>query len=418
MKLKTKALIDFWIGPPLVAFLNFSSFVLGKFLRRDHRFDNARVIVVCKLMGLGSIVQITPLLASLRGRFPDARIIFLTRAGNKRLCACFDVIDEIVTVDDESVGRLIVSMMSVIRKFLRLDVDIFLNLEVYSYIGSLLTILSCARNRIGYYLRQNDMRASGIYTHMVYFNRNAPIAQVYLQAARLIGIRELHSQLLPPRTTPADRISLKAKMLAADGSFGKVPYVMVNPNASDLRIERRWPLENYAALIGRLHELYPHLHIYLIGGPGEEPVGDAVRGQVADSAGWLYDISGRLSLTETMALFENAVSFVTNDSGPMHLAFALNIPTVALFGPVSPEHYGGGEVQSRILLYHNVYCSPCVHHFLESPCGGDNQCMKLIKVEDVVLAAQTLMGGANGIKPNAGLEYGSPDTVFGVKLRN
>ena len=393
MKLKTKALIDFWIGYPLLVFLNISSFFLGKLLKRNHSFDDPQVIVVCKLMGLGSIIQITPLLASLRKRFPSARLVFLTRAKNMDLCRRFDVIDEIVFIDDYSIARLTVSMFSLLRRFWQLKIDIFVNLEVYSQIGSLLAILSCARNRIGYYLRPDDMRASGIYTHMIYFNQSAPIAQVYLHAARCIDIKELQQHLVLPRIYPFDYISLNEKIVPADSGFDKVDYIIVNPNASELRIERRWPLENYAVLINKLHKLYPHLHVYLIGGPGEEPVGDAIYKLILNPSGWIYDLAGQLSLPEVMALFKNALVFITNDSGPMHLAFALDIPTVALFGPVSPEHYGGIGGGNRILLYRHIYCSPCVHHFLESPCRGDNQCMKLIGVEDVLQAVEKLLNG-------------------------
>jgi hypothetical protein len=78
MKIRTKTLIDFWIGYPLTYLLNLLAVPLGKILKRDHNFESAHVIVICKLMGLGSIIQITPLLASLRLRFPLARLVFVT----------------------------------------------------------------------------------------------------------------------------------------------------------------------------------------------------------------------------------------------------------------------------------------------------------------------------------------------------
>ncbi|OIP91026.1 MAG: hypothetical protein AUK24_03560 [Syntrophaceae bacterium CG2_30_49_12] len=376
------------------------------------------MIVVCKLMGLGSIVQITPLLTSLRKRFPSAHLIFLTRSANAELCRRFDVIDETLILDDRSLVQLAVSLPGLLQRFWLVGVDIFVNLEVYSNVSTLLTILSCARNRIGYYLKPHDMRARGIYTHMVYFNQNAPIAQVYLQAARCIGITELHQGLIAPRIDPADRISLAEKLAATGCRFEKSNYIIVNPNASDLRIERRWPIEYYIALIKRLYELHKDMLIYLIGGPGEEPVGAAVTGLLSLPAGSVSDLSGRLSLPELTLMLDEARIFITNDSGPMHLAFALGTPTVALFGPVSPEHYGGAGETSRVLLYRRIYCSPCVHHFLESPCRGDNQCMKMIGVDDVLNAVETLLSGIGRPEVDSRLHYSSQETVFGIQRRD
>jgi len=418
MKLKTKTLIDSWAGYPLVVFLNLLAIPLGKLLRRDHGFENTRVIVVCKLMGFGSIIQITPLLASLRRRFPSARLVFVTGAGNAQLCRRIACIDETLVLDDRSLGRIVASLPELLWRFWAMRVDFFFNLEVYSNIGNLLTVLSCARNRVGYYLKPRDMRARGIYTHMVYFNRNAPIAQVYLQAARCVGITELHQGLIPPRIDASDRTALDAKLAAAGCPSRQSGYLIVNPNASDLRTERRWPVEKYAALIQRLHVLHPEMPICVIGGPGEEPIGAALTDGLSLPPGSVFDLSGRLSLPELASLLKIARVFITNDSGPMHLAFALKTPTVALFGPVLPEHYGGMPETSKAFVFRRVYCSPCVHHFLESPCRGDNQCMKLIGVEDVLPAVEALLAGFSVPAPDDGLRYSSSEKVFGVQERD
>jgi len=70
MKLRLKYLVDTFVGRPLVIALNLLAYPLGKVLRRNHALDNTKVIVICKLMGLGSIVQTTPLITALRDGFP------------------------------------------------------------------------------------------------------------------------------------------------------------------------------------------------------------------------------------------------------------------------------------------------------------------------------------------------------------
>jgi ADP-heptose:LPS heptosyltransferase len=417
MKLKTKILIDRWLGTPIVSVMNTLAFLSGKLLQRDHDLENSRVIVICKLLGLGSIIQITPLLVSLHKRFPSAHLVFLTRKSNIDLCNRLDIIDEIITLDDHSLMSLILSVFGVLKRLWQIKVDVFVNLEIYSQLGSLLTILSCARNRIGYYQHIDDMRAQGIYTHMVYFNQSAPIAQIYLQAARCLGITELHHFLKAPRVDQLDQKSLSEKLTAAGSHFDSLNYMIVNPNASDLCKERRWPVERYVNLINRFHTSHPDMQIYLIGGMGDEHTGSEVTKSLSLPAGSFFNLTGQLSLPELTALINGARVFITNDSGPMHLAFALGTPTVALFGPVTPEHYGGTDGNSQILLFRHVYCSPCVHHFLEAPCRGDNQCMKLISVDDVSEAVEILLVGKSVRTRIADIQYSSEKTVFGTQKR-
>lgn len=416
MTLKTKTLIDAWVGIPLVWALNLLAMALGRLISRRHDFDPMHTIVVCKLMGLGSIVQLTPLLASLRARFPTARLILLTRPANVDYCGRIGMIDEIRVIDDRSLRGVVGSIVGFLLACRREVPDLFVNLEVFSHFAALLTILSCARNRLGYYLQPRDMRERGVYTHIVYFNREAPIAQIYLQAARCLGIEALDPTLLRPRLRPADHDGL-TRTLAAAGVRGD-GFAVFNPNASDLRAERRWPAASFAALIARVHAARPDLTLLVTGGPGEEEVGRTVVRGTGLGPPVLCDLSGTLKLGELLVLLTRARLFVTNDSGPMHLALSLATPTVALFGPVSPAHYGGTAGNPRLInLSHRVYCSPCVHQFREPPCHGDNQCMKLIGVDTVFAAVTALLDGTPWTVAAPDLHYQSAAVVFGVQQR-
>lgn len=414
MKLRWKLLVDTLLGRPAVALLNLIAYPLGHILHRDHGLDTTRVIVVCKLMGLGSIVQITPLLAALRKGFPGARIVFLTRRQNRAYCERIDAIDETLAIDDTSAAGLFASLLGTLRRLWSVAPDLFINLEVYSNLGALLTITSCARNRLGYYKTPRDQRAWGIYTHMVYFNRNAQISEVYLQAARCLGLAVLGSELVAPRIDAADEESLRAKLQAAGVAPG--PTLLVNPNSSELSHERRWPPAAFAEALAAIHGTHPGLQYVIVGGPGEEATGEALR-RALEPGPRVYDLTGRLSLPELMALLRGADAFLTNDSGPMHLAFSLRVPTVGLFGPVSPDHYGSVAAPERLLLYRRLYCSPCVHHFLEAPCRGDNRCMKLITPQEVAAAVDTVLRRQARPGTEMPLHYAERGVVFGTQQR-
>jgi ADP-heptose:LPS heptosyltransferase len=157
-------------------------------------------------------------------------------------------------------------------------------------------------------------------------------------------------------------------------------YIVINPNASDLRIERRWPMEKFSTLIDRMNAAFPEKKIVLIGSRSEVPVSEFVISGLKKKES-VVDTSGKLSLSELITLIGGSSFMVTNDTGPMHISFALKKRTIALFGPASPVQFGNHP--QAVSVYKKTPCSPCVHSSVKPPCNGDNICMKNISVEEV-----------------------------------
>ena len=389
MKTKTKIILDAWLGRTLVFLLNICARILGKILGIDHSFDRKpNRIVICKFLGMGSIIQATPLLSTLRKNFPEAKIIFLTSKSNVKLLELIDAIDGILYIDDSSAGRIFMTTYEVLRNFWRKKPDLYIDLETYSFYSTVLATVSLARNRFGFYRIERNIRM-GVYTHMMFFNSRAPIAQSYLQMARLAGCREVTDSLFRFKVNERDESSMLQKLSSLTGnSSGK--YIVINPNASDLRIERRWPAKNVIHLIHRLRLAFPDKIIVLIGSANESEWVRGIHKELDEpSAKKVFNTAGRFSLNELFALIRNSELVITNDTGPMHISFALDRPTIALFGPASPSQYG--QNPNAFGVYKNIYCSPCVHDFLSPPCRGDNQCMKQISVDEVFRLCEEIL---------------------------
>ncbi len=347
----------------------------------NHSFDKIpERIVVCKFLGMGSIIQATPLLQTLRQSFPRSKIFFVTSKANETLLKKVNSINEVWCVDDKNVSSVLASTWTLLRKLWRNKIDLYIDLETYSYYSTAVATLSLSRNRLGFYRAERNIRL-GVYTHMMFFNSRAPIAESYLQMARLVGCREIQRELFPFRINQDDKENCR-KILENLKVQNDKRYIVINPNASDLRIERRWPLDNYAAVITKLSKEFQDLQFILIGTKNEsewvEKLMSFLQGSEKER---VYNTAGKFSLGELFALISGAVLTLTNDTGPMHISFALKKPTVCLFGPASPSQYGQNPYAFG--LYKNIYCSPCVHEFLTPPCRGDNQCMKLITTEEV-----------------------------------
>jgi ADP-heptose:LPS heptosyltransferase len=167
--------------------------------------------------------------------------------------------------------------------------------------------------------------------------------------------------------------------------------LVVNPNASDLMVERRWPVERFAELIDRL-VARTDFPVILIGAPLDLPHVATVVAQIRRGNGRILNLAGDLSLGGLLALSEGAACVITNDTGPMHMAWALGAPTVCLFGRVDPRHYAWKGTGVEV-LYQRVYCSPCVHEVNKPPCHGNNVCMKLISVDAAIGAVERILSG-------------------------
>lgn len=355
--------------------------IFGKILRINHSLSQPfSRIVVAKYKGMGSIIQASSLLNNLRLAYPKAKIIFVTTENNTSILKYYtSEINDVYAVNDKSLLKTITSTCSLIVKLLKFKPQVYIDLEIYSHYGTLISTLSAAKNRLGYYKSDKDYR-TGLYTHLMYYNIKAPLSEIYLQTARMLGAEVNNNQLIKLEKQPAAFDSLRTKY--PDLNKEDHSYFIINPNASDLRLERRWPRDYFINLIQEIQNTFKNQHIYLIGNKAEEQYVNSIYENTNQQN--IICTAGKLKLNELIELMRNANLVITNDTGPLHLSLALKLKVVGLFGPCSPSQYG--QMETCIAIYNDVYCSPCVHEFIQPPCGGDNQCMKLISVHKVIQA--------------------------------
>jgi len=381
MTFRHRILLDRLLAVPLAVTINSLVRLLGKILRRNHSFnpETTREIVVCKLVGMGSILQATPLFRALKRQFPQARLTVLTLQANASLVSRLDGVDETLCLDDSGTLSMLWTTVMVLGKLIVRHVDHFCDLEVYSGFSCLLSVFSLARNRLGFYRHSNRFK-KGIYTQLVYFNTRMPVRRLYLQLGRTAGVSsDAIDSLGSIRVESSERIALQKKLadMALQG-----PYLLVNPNASDLLIERRWPKRYFSESIRRIAE--KGHNVVLVGSKSEAVyVGSLLEDIPHPLQSRVFNTAGLLSLGELFALIEGAMCVLTNDTGPMHMAFALRKPIVCLFGPCDPGHYGldGPKI---VTLYAPVSCSPCIHEVDEPPCHGHNVCMQRLSPQLVI----------------------------------
>lgn len=161
----------------------------------------------------------------------------------------------------------------------------------------------------------------------------------------------------------------------------KKPLVIINPGAF-YGPAKRWPASKYSELASILQEKN-NAQILIIGSETEIPLAERIATDMHEKP---FILAGQTSLSELAAVINFSSVFISNDSGPMHLANALKIPIVALFGPTDPQRTG--PYQNPYILFHKgAPCWPCSYR----ECPFDHRCMMSITPQEVFEACQEFL---------------------------
>lgn len=266
---------------------------------------------------------------------------------------------------------------------------LLINLQMFTQkkLSFLLSQFSGSPIRMGFVDQKTGMGISGL-THPFFHNRQLPPSLAIDQVAHLLGIRtgDTLPSLEPPGKETKKRVcSLLGKFISPGGKT-----IVMNPNASGQSHERRWPTASYAETARKLLDRHPNTRIVLIGLERDQPLAQSILGQLpVRHSGRIINLAGKLSFSELHALLGTCDGYLGNDSGPLHLALLSGTPSVGLFGPTHPDLVlPSGYFPRSLILYEPHYCSPCLHHAAQLPCGGDNICMQSLSPSAVVNAME------------------------------
>ncbi|MDP9311297.1 MAG: glycosyltransferase family 9 protein [Chloroflexota bacterium] len=341
--------------------------------------DPASVLVV-KPCCLGDVLLTTPLVAAIRAGYPTAKISYAVGTWSAPMVATNPHIDETLLLPDRwSPGSLLATAQ--VFRDRRFDV-VFV--PDRSPTLTLLVWLAQIPQRVGL-----DSAGRGFaYTHPVPSTFGPTHeAQVYSSLAAAVKLPP------PPKRLfffPSPEAEARADQLVAADNDSSGPLVVLHPgggqNPGMSLPRKRWLPERWAAVADALAA--EGARIWLLGGPGDEAAVMAVAAHMQFKARtavrrWDWAVLG--------AMLQRADLFLGHDTGMMHLATAVDTPTVAVFGPSDPQMYGPYGSHTRY-----VWCptpeSPCFYAGsapAECPCAM--QCMRNVAVADVLQAAHALL---------------------------
>jgi lipopolysaccharide heptosyltransferase II len=360
--------------------------------RKPLRAGDQRIkrILVVRVDMLGDLVLTTPAIRALRLAYPDATIDVLGMPGTAAVLDGDPDISRILTCDVNAWmepgswlrGEARRELQTFLRETRRPRYD--LAISVCGDIGGVVTRLTGARRRVGY--------AGEAYPHFMtdpvpgkrYLTPQHEVRYV-LNLARAAGGRVDEVEARPTLAVKSDARATIQQILQEErekvGARG--PTVALHPGARN-GAAKRWPMRHYAELGDRLsREL--DAFVVVTGAPNELTLSHEIMRRMTAPA---FDLTGKTSLQELVALMAESDLVITGDSGPMHIACAVQTPTVALHGPTEPAQSGPtGDL--AVILRHQLWCSPCYDSSATAECRfGNPVCMKLISPDDVFSAAR------------------------------
>ena len=375
MQLPANRKLDKYLGYCLIGMLLPVTRLLGITMRRNHSLQQPpKHLLFIKLLGLGSLVVAADPIQAMRKKLPNTRFILLTDSNIASGIAPFQVFDEVWTINTSSLSNTISTSLKYIIQSWRLKNRWVADLEVYSKLTTVYALLTMAQNRFGFHLQPVFFRRF-LNTHNIPFEQAACLEDNYYHLAQVITQSHIQPSIEtgPVRTNEWDK-----------------PYIILNNTCSSLAPVRKLPDETVTAICNWILT-HTHFRIAFLGTGNDKAAIDQFINEhfpAYTQKERVTNIAGALDFEAYYHfLTDKGVCMVTIDSGPLHIARKLGLPTISVWGPTNPVNYikiPAGQENRQLLLYNKVACSPCVHHHEQLPCGGNNFCMKEIQASPII----------------------------------
>lgn len=372
-----------------------------------------RTVLVAATRRIGDVLLTTPIVRSIKARWPDAEIDVLVFRGTEGVLEGNPDVRRVITVAQRArIGERLRDAMRIWRRYdlacAALSSD---RPRFYTWFAG--------RKRVGLVDPDKLKWWTRLMLNRIALNRHETEHTVRstLALADAIGIAPVSEVVAPGLTgDPAQRARFEAWFAPGPALRPGHPYVVLHP--FPMFVYKRWNAEGWARLAAWLHAR--GFDVVLTGGPAEAERGYAE--QVAALAGVpVLNLVGRLSLGESAEVFRRARLYVGPDTGATHIAAATGVPTLALYGPSDPVRWGpwpngwpahgnpwalvgSARHENIYLLQGEGECVPCRAEGCERRIDSPSLCLTDMRAERVIAAAAALLD----LPPEAEAE---PDAV-------
>lgn len=387
--------IDQGLGPLICRALSLFS---GK---REPAGMPQRILIIL-LSEMGSLVLGSSMFRRLREKYPQASIHAMVFEKNREILDLLEVIppENVMTLGERSLWGLVSDSLAAIRNMRDLRFDVVIDCELFARVSSIFSFFSGAPLRVGFHRHTMEGLYRGDFINRpVLYNPYRHISDQFLALVDAIestsvpknkfaSFADVSKEAPKLRMKEGEREAMQKRLLGDLPAVAGKKLVLIYPSGGILPI-RAWPLEYFCrmakALIDRGYA------VAVIGLPGDKDLARTIQEHCRSPL--CIDLTGYTkTIRELLVLFHFSSLLVTNDGGPGQFAVMTPIRSILFFGPETPELYGPNSPAAKV-FFSGIACSPCLtaYNHRNSPCDGDNRCLKIITPESVLDCALEML---------------------------
>ena len=342
------------------------------------KYDFKRILIV-RTDRIGDVLLSTPVISALRDNFPQACIAMMVRPYAYEIVKGNPFLDEVIVYDKYARHKNWLNSFRFALRLRKKRFDLAMILHPTNR-AHLITFFAGIRRRIGY-----DRKLGFLLTDRLKHSKQRGEKhelEYSLDLIKYLGIEPLHKQLFMPISEDAE---LWVRALFRSLGIGNHDELLaVHPGASCP--SKIWPAERFAAVCDRLVDKYG-FKVIVLAGPQNRNVANELVGNMKHTA---INLCGKTSLSKLASLLKRCKLFISNDSGPVHIACAVETPVISIFGRnqkgLSPLRWAPLGKKDKV-LHREVGCQECLAH----NCLKEFACLKAITIEDVLGMADTIL---------------------------
>jgi len=336
-------------------------------------------IFVVRADRIGDVLLSTPVIKALRQKYPQAYISMMVSPYARDIVEGNPYLDEVIVYDKEGKHKGFFGSLKFASRLRKKRFDLAIILHPNNR-AHLVTFLAGIPERLGY-----NRKLGFLLTRRIEHTKQEGQkheAEYNLGLLRDLGITGNARDLFMPVKDESEQWA--GDLFVKEGIRDTDKILAINPGASCP--SKIWPAERFAEAAEKLSQRY-NFKIIILGGPKDMHLADKVSREIKVKA---TNLSGRTSISQMASILKRSALFVSNDSGPVHIASALGTPVISIFGRaqpgLSPRRWGPLGKQDKY-LHKDVGCIQCLAH----NCVKEFACLKAITVSDVLAAAEEIL---------------------------
>ena len=331
-----RKVIDRYMGIPILMCLKFFNLSANQQKAQEVSNESVNKVLVIYLSGLGDTVMVLSCLKYLGEHYPSAELSVLTSSLNYGIVKANRYALQIFHLNiKRGICCFIGSFFNIMRELQRARYDVIIDFEQFLRLSAIISFLSKGKQRVGFGAK-NQCR-HWAYRKTLIYDPSLHTFDNFLGLLSLLGINNKPKKLEKLYVSEEDKAVVRS-LIRENGITNTHFLIGIHPGSGTTGMSRRWEPAKFSAIADLLIVKYNAKIIFTGVGDEKQLIHSIISG--AKNEKNCYNFAGKVTISQLPFLLTLCRAFLSNDTGPLHIAAAMKVPGVALFGPNTPRRYG------------------------------------------------------------------------------